>query len=132
MEAEIGKNPMWLSALRWSARVVAIIFIVFVLGMFIGEGGFWSHPKGALPLTTRDYVLLSLFGLYVIGLIIGLWRELPGGILSLLFIGTHIIILLSEGFTRLTYFYLILLPGILYLLSWFFHRMFLRQNPQRG
>jgi hypothetical protein len=100
--------------------------------MFIGEGGFWSHPKGAVPLSAKDYVFLSLFGLYVAGLAIGLWREGLGGMISLLFmivfIIGQIIILWPEGIKRLTYFYLLLLPGILYFLSWLIHRRFERKE----
>ena len=133
METKNGKKPLWLSLLRWTARVIAIIFILFILSMFIGEGGFWSHPKGALPLCTKDYVFLSLFGLYVVALAIGLWREGLGGILSLslmiVFIIGQIIILWPEGIKRLIYFYLMLLPCILYFLSWFFHRRFARKEP---
>ena len=126
METTTRSKPVWLTILRWGARVIAIIFIAFFLIMFIGEGGFWSQPKG-LPLGTRDYALLSLWGLYFIGLIIGLWREGLGGLISLVFILLHIGFLQMEG-TISSVFYMMLLPGILYLLSWYFHRRFER-NP---
>jgi hypothetical protein len=127
MIANTKTRPIWLKILRWCARIIAILFVAFILMMFIGEGGFWSQPKG-LPLRMRDYVLLSLFGLYVAGLVIGLWREGLGGLISLAFIVTHIVILSAEGIKNLTYFYVMLLPGILYLLSWYFHRRLIRQQ----
>jgi hypothetical protein len=131
MEANTKTKPLWLKILRWVARIIALLFIIFILAMFIGEGGFWSQPKGA-PLGLRDYLLLSLFGLYVIGLIIGLWREGLGGLISLVFMAIHIIILSSEGIKHLTYFYAMLLPSLLYILSWYYHRLLARQQAQTG
>jgi hypothetical protein len=127
VEANTRTKPLWLKILRWIARILALLFIAFILVMFIGEGGTWSQPKN-LPLGVRDYGLLSLFGLYVIGLIIGWWREGLGGLISLVFIVALIVILLSEGDYQLTYFYIMLLPDILYLLSWCFHRKFTQQQ----
>jgi len=129
MESNARSKPLWLKILRWGARIIAIFFIFFILGMFIGEGGVWSQSKG-IPLGLRDYVLLSLFGLYLVGLMIGLWREGMGGLISLVFLAIHIIILSSEGIKNLTYFYLMLLPSLLYILSWYFHRIWALQQAQ--
>ncbi|MCX6250178.1 MAG: hypothetical protein NTX61_05440 [Bacteroidetes bacterium] len=131
MNAKVNANPLWLKILRWCARIITILFIVFILGMFIGEGGTWSQPKN-LPLGFRDYALLSLFGFYVVGLVIGLWREGLGGLISIVFMITQIAILASEGHSHLTYFYLMLVPSLLYLLSWYFHRMLARKQSQLG
>jgi len=130
MHIKNGNKPLWLSIQRWFARIIALLFIVFILAMFIGEGGFWRHNTGVQPLHVRDYLFLSFFGMYVIGLIIGFWREGLGGLISLLFMMIHIIILSSEGIKNLTYFYAMLLPCLLYLLSWHFHRRYARQNAQ--
>ena len=126
MESQSGKKPMWLSILRWSARILALLVAIFLLFMFIGEG-IGGRPANAQPLQARDYFLLSLFGLYIIGLIIGLWREGLGGLISLVFMAIHIIFLKSEGIKNLIYFYVMLLPCILYLLSWYFNRRWARQ-----
>ena len=99
--------------------------------MFIGEGGTWSQPK-ELPLGFRDYALLFLFGLYVAGLVVGLWREGLGGLISFVFMVIQIGILLSEGHKNLYYFYLMLLPSVLYILSWFFHREFAGKQTGMG
>jgi hypothetical protein len=127
MEAKNGNKPLWLSILRWSARIIAIIFIAFYLMMFIGEGGLKGR-SGTLPsLTARDYIMLSFAALYVIGLIIGLWREGLGGLISLIILVIHIIILQSEGVKSLMYFYFMALPSILFILSWYFHLRSVRQ-----
>jgi hypothetical protein len=120
MEANTRNKPLWLTILRWAARVIAILFVTFFLVMFIGEGGIWSQPKD-LPLGMRDYALLSLYALFFIGLLIGLRWEGLGGLISLVFMAIHIVILASEGH-NIVIFYFFLLPGILYLLSWYFHR----------
>jgi hypothetical protein len=125
MEEKTGNKPLWLTILRWIARIIAILFIAFILIIFIGEGGTWSQPKN-LPLGSRDYIILSLFGLYVIGLVIGLWREILGGFLSFGFTMIHIIILVYYGTVPIL-FYIFFLPSLLYILSWYFHRQFARQ-----
>ena len=120
MEAKNGNKPLWLTILRWIARIISIIFIAFILIMFIGEGGTWSQPPN-LPLGMRDYVLLSLFGLYLVGLVIGLWREASGGLLSFGFLMIHIIILAYYGNVPIL-FYIFFLPSLLYLLFWYLYR----------
>ena len=47
--------------------------------MFIGEGGLKGRSDTLPSLTARDYIMLSFAAIYVIGLIIGLWREYLGG-----------------------------------------------------
>ena len=126
MEAINKKKLLWLTILRWSARIIALLIVLFSLAMFIGEstGG---RSAGAPPLQTRDYIILSLWALFIIGLIIGLWREGLGGLISLVFMTIHIIILQMEGATSVIFF-VMLLPSILYILSWYFHRRWARQQ----
>jgi hypothetical protein len=120
METTIQKNPVWLNIIRWTARILALLIIIFVLFMFIGESiGSSSHKT---DLSGRDYLLLSLFGTTIIGLGIGFWREGPGGLISLVSTLSHIIILSSEGVRNLFYFYVFLVPSILYLLYWYFNK----------
>jgi hypothetical protein len=106
--------------LRWSARIIAVLIVAFFLFMFIGEG-LNGRPVGSPQLVARDYILLSLMALFNIGLLIGLWKEGLGGLISLVFMATIIIIHQIEGIKPVI-FYFALLPGILYLLSWYFHR----------
>jgi hypothetical protein len=126
METQSGTKPLWLTFLRWSARIIAILIIIFSLFMFIGES-IGGRSANASPLQTRDYIILSLWALYIIGLIIGLWREGLGGLISLVFMAIHIIILQMERVNSVIFF-VMLLPSILYLLSWHFQR---RWAPQQ-
>lgn len=130
MEANAKTKPIWLFVLRWCARIIAVLFVAFILIIFIGEGGTWSQPK-ELPLGFRDYALLSIFGLYVAGLVIGLWREGLGGLINFVFMAIQIGILLSVGNKNLNYFYLMLLPSVLYILFWYFHRRFAQQQLKK-
>ena len=97
--------------------------------MFIGESmGNTSH----LPLTSRDYFILSLFGITMVGFVTGLWFEFIGGLISLISTLTHIIFLSAEGHGGLFIFYLMLIPSIMYLLSWYFNKTVLlrEENSQ--
>ena len=82
MEAQKVNKKLWLSILRWSARIIAILIAIFFLFMFFGEG-IQNHSPNSQTLVARDYILLTLKALYIIGLIIGLWREGFGGLISL-------------------------------------------------
>jgi hypothetical protein len=104
---------------------VAILIAAFCLLMFIGEG-IQNHSPNSQPLVARDYIILTLWALYIIGLIIGLWREGLGGLISCVFMVTQIVIL-QTGRGNSVIFYLLLLPGILYLISWFYHH---RMTPE--
>jgi len=120
MEAKNGNKKLWLLILRWSARIIAILIAIFFLLMFLGEG-IQNHSPNAQALVARDYILLSLKALYLIGLIIGLWREGLGGLISLVFMMTQIAIHQTEGVGSAIFYYM-LMPSILFILSWYFHR----------
>jgi hypothetical protein len=38
METTTHIKPVWLSVLRWTARILAVLFVGFFLLMFIDEG----------------------------------------------------------------------------------------------
>jgi hypothetical protein len=120
MEITIQKKPIWLSIIRWSARIIALLIIIIILLMLIGESiGSSSHK---INLSGRDFLLLSLWGITLIGLGIGFWREGLGGLISLVSTLSHIIILSSEGVGNLKSFYVFLVPSILYLMYWYFNK----------
>jgi hypothetical protein len=120
MEVHNGNKSIWLLILRWSARIIAVLIVAFFLFMTIGES-LNGRPNNSHPLIPRDYFILSLMTMFNIGLIIGLWREGLGGLISLLFMATLIISHQLEGITPVI-FYFTLLPSILYILSWYYPR----------
>ena len=120
METIIEKKPVWLKIIRWTARILALLIIIIILVMLIGESiGSSSHK---INLSGRDFLLLSLWGITLIGLGIGFWREGLGGLISLVSTLSHIIILSSEGAGNLKSFYVFLVPSILYLMYWYFNK----------
>ncbi len=121
MDTKTGSKKLWLAILRWAARVVALIFAIFIVAMFIGESAGGRQP-GAPALVFRDYFLLSCLALYVVGLLLGLKWELWGGLISVAFCLVQIITVKAGGATAGIYMTLMIVPGLLFLLSWFLHR----------
>ena len=126
MEAKNGNKKLWFLILRWTARIIAILIAILFLLMFFGEG-IQNHSPYSQTLVARDYILLILKALYIIGLIIGLWREGLGGLISFVFMTTQIVIHQIEGVGSVIFYYM-LLPSILFILSWYFHRRLSQQQ----
>jgi len=111
------KDRLWVRVLRWVARVTALVMVVFILLMFIGEGiadGF----EGLLTLTLREGLLMAAFVVVFLGLLLG-WRwEVLGGVLVIG--GTAAFYWLDFAYSgtlpRGPYFLLIAFPGLLYLI----------------
>ncbi len=120
MKTTTQKRLVWLNIIRWTARILALLIIIFILFMFIGESIGSSSRK--VNLSARDFLLLSLFGITLIGLGIGFWREGLGGLISLVSTLSHIIFLSINGVGNLFYFYVFLVPSILYLMYWYFNK----------
>jgi hypothetical protein len=99
--------------LRWTARVLSALLIILILAIFIGEGFNPLNLKGIEPLQ------MFLFFATCIGMVVAWPWELMGGAFSLaamalfLAIETRITGRLPTGLT----FYLMLVPGILFILS---------------
>ena len=133
MKADVRNIALWLSILRRGARIVALLFIVFSILWFIGERNIWKHSAVYTPtLSFKDYLFLFLCGMYVVGLVVGLWWERLGGLLSLAFIVALMVMLSFSGMKYLNNFYIMLLPSLLYICSWYFQRKFTRQNVRLG
>ncbi len=122
MEPPAEKKPAWVTTFRWVARIVGLLFIILLLGFFIGEG-----RHGGAQLHGRDYFLLSMWALYIIGLVAGLKWESLGGLISLVFLFIQVIYLVREGTPTGWFFYLLVIPPVLYLLSGYLHRRYLQR-----
>jgi hypothetical protein len=121
METTIQKRPVWLKIIRWTARIIAVLFAIILFFSFTVE------DMNPLSINPQDYFFLSLWVLIPIGYLIGLWKEGLGGLISVVSILTLIIILLTrEGHYYSFYFYLtlsiFLIPSILYLIYWYFNK----------
>lgn len=103
---------------RWTARIWSILSISFLLMMFIGEG---LCPKGVAALSTRDLAGMLFFPVGTcIGMIIAWWRELIGGIITVVsFAAFYGALYIMDGrVPRGPWFLIVAAPGILFLLSW--------------
>ena len=78
MELHSTNPSRLLLTLRWSARVISILVLVF-WGIFIIAHLFGDAEDGGNPLTTRDFVLFVLMGGWLLGLALGWKWELLGG-----------------------------------------------------
>jgi hypothetical protein len=123
METITQKKPVWLKIIRWTARIIALLFAIVLFIMFISED--MSPIIRLAQLPVKHYFILSLWILTPIGYLIALWREGFGGLISLISTLTHIVFLSREGFGDFIFFYLflsiLLIPSILYLLYWYFN-----------
>jgi hypothetical protein len=124
METKIQKKPVWLSVIRWTARIITVLFTIILFFMFISED--MSPIRRFAQLYEKDYFILSLWILTPIGYLIGLWREGLGGLIGLISILTHIVFIPREQHNNSIYLYLflglLLIPSILYLLYWHFNK----------
>jgi hypothetical protein len=71
-----------ITVIRWTARILGVLIAGFFLVMFIGES--WqSHSWGSLlHLNPVDAVLLTMMGLYAVGMVIAIMWERTGSLLS--------------------------------------------------
>jgi hypothetical protein len=118
------KNPYnWL---RWIARVMGTLMVLFTLFMFVGEfiEGLRRHEGSPLAsFTPLILIIFVIWGIALSGLVLALWKEGLGGIISLVcFMLTYILNLFNkEASTRggaITVFVIFSIPAILYLVYW--------------
>jgi hypothetical protein len=118
------KDPY--NALKWSARISGSLLVVFTLFMFIGE--FLEGQKRATELTQPSYspllvVIFITWGIALAGLVLAIWKEGPGGIISFVsFILVYILNLFNKEATMrgstIMLFLFFSIPAILYLVYW--------------
>jgi hypothetical protein len=104
--------------IRWTARALTAVLVGIVLVIFIGEGFDPLRLKGI------EILQMVLFWTTCIGMVLA-WRwPVIGGALSLggmiLFLTVELVV--TGGFPRGLFFYLLLLPGLLFLADGFMRR----------
>jgi hypothetical protein len=101
--------------IRWTARALTAMLVGVVLVIFIGEG---FNP---LRLKGIEVLQMALFWTACVGMILA-WRwPVIGGALSLggIILFFTVELAMTGGFPRRLFFYLLLLPGILFLADGF-------------
>jgi hypothetical protein len=116
----MGKRNRY-NALRWVARILGSILVVFTLLIFVGE----SMEKGPnpQPVSPVIVVIFIIWGIALAGLVVAFWKEGTGGLISIVsFILVYIVNLFNkEASMRGNLFPLIAffsIPAILYLIYW--------------
>jgi len=112
--------------LRWIARIAGTLMVLFTLFMFIGEviEGQKRHAGSALSsFTPLMLIIFALWGIALAGLVLAIWKEGLGGIISLLsFILMYILNLFNKEASMrgnaITIFLFFCIPSILYLVYW--------------
>ncbi len=103
-------RPYTLTGLRWLARITSIASIGIILMFAFGEG---------TP-TAREWVLLAFFPIgLAIGLLLGWWRELTGGVVALSSMVIFYALMFASSGKLPTgpYFAILAAPGLLFLLA---------------
>lgn len=118
------KNPYnWL---RWIARITGVLMVIFTLIIFIGEFIEGQQRNAGSALASYTPIILIIFviwGIALAGLLLALWKEALGGIISLSgFIMVYILNFFNREATMnasaITIFLIFSIPAILYLAYW--------------
>lgn len=119
MEPKINYKPDWLSKLQLLARVTSLILIFFWVLMVMFMEAMLNRPA-----PVKDYIILASFSIYVIGLLIGFKWEGLGGLISSSYLVLVLINTINGNFNAGFYVWILvfMLPGIFFLLYWYFHR----------
>ena len=131
MEVQNGNKKLWLSILRWTARIIGTLIVltsvIFIVADIIEHhnnlSGFFSGPHKRSMILTDIFFLLSC-----VGLITALWREGLGGLIAFIgMLGVVMLILNNPDFNASWMLIIFLLPSLLYLIYWWlvresFHR----------
>lgn len=111
------KKHKRIQILRWIARAVGLVFVGTLFLFFIGEK-IWDKMN---TLTWLDILLLLCILFFMIGVFLGFWRELWGGIVIIasIFAFNIIDIIAAASFEWQFQLWFLLIPGILYLINYF-------------
>ena len=112
--------------LRWIARIAGTLMVIFTLFMFIGEllESQKRHGRPALSsFTPLMLIIFVIWGIALAGLLLAIWKEGLGGIISLLsFILMYFLNLFNKEASMrgsaIAVFIFFSIPSILYLVYW--------------
>ena len=122
------KNATSISIIRWMARIIGTLMVAFTLIIFIGETLESYNKHDAAAFDTFDTLMIITFiflGVGLAGLILALWKEGLGGIVSL--VSLIIFIFLVDTNPKINVsvsiaVIILLIPSILYLCYWWLTR----------
>jgi len=122
------KNTTSLSVIRWTARIIGTLMVAFTLFMFIGETleSYKKHGAAASdPFDTLMIITFTFWGVGLAGLVLALWKEGLGGIVSLIsfIIFFFLVAINPKPDVHFMYaLFIFLIPSVLYLCYWWLAR----------
>jgi hypothetical protein len=118
MKKEMIRFEWLLNLLHWTARVLSLAVVGFVLLFIIGEGGF-----NLITMRARESVMMFFFLMTCVGLIVAWHSEAVGGVLAILSMTLFYVAnwIFSGHFPRGWAFAAIVLPALLFLLCSLLH-----------
>ena len=114
------KHSVLASIIRWTARIIGSLLVIFTLIIVVGE-----LFQSKFSLNTYNTISFIIWGGGLVGLILALWKEGLGGIISVLcfFISNILAAVNPTPGARYTYvFLLFMIPSILYIVYWLLER----------
>ena len=117
-----------ISIIRWTARIIGTLMVAFTLFIVIGEMLESYNKHGVSASDTFDILMIITFtfwGAGLAGLILALWKEGLGGIVSLV---SFIIFISLVGInpkpdaSLSNVLFIFLIPSVLYLCYWWLTR----------
>jgi len=118
------KNTVLLNIIRWSARIIGTLIVAFTLFIGIGEL-LEGRSRPASEPNIYNIITFVVWGTGLSGLILAIWKEGLGGIVSLLCFIIFNILAAMNPTPGSRYMYTLLffmLPSLLYLLYWWLKR----------
>ena len=106
------KKNKWVPVLRWIARIGSIVCVGLLLLIFVGEG---FDPAA---ITRTEWLMLLCFPVgVVLGMMIGWWKEMTGGVITAVsLILFYLIDAIASGSPPDGWwFFIFALPGLLFL-----------------
>ena len=113
MERESGGTERLTLAIRWTARAWAVVAMVIIVLLSVGEG---VHPNGPTELVG----LILYPGGICLGFVLAWWKEGLGGAVTVVsLVGFYVLYLLTKGSLPPGWaWFSLAVPGFLFLLCW--------------
>jgi hypothetical protein len=123
------------AVIRWTARVIGTLLVLFTLLMFIGETIEGYNRNGKLETYNFLQIITFIFWfLGLAGLIVAWWKEGAGGIFS--FICTIIFLILvkvnavvNPEARFMAILFIFLIPSLLFIIYWWLKKTTARNGP---
>lgn len=126
METAVKTKPVWLGIIRWTARIIGGVIVLFTLFIFFGEMMEGYHKNGKIETFNFLQIIIFIFWfLGLAGIIWAWWKEGTGGFFS--FICTIIFLILVKVMANVNpdarfvnILFIFLIPSVLFIIYWWF------------